>query len=199
MPGATTSDCLALSGDYFNPQVKHKDLEHRYLKTVNKIEFALPPNHLKIFETLQKFIELSSECNSQHYFVHLHITPGLVEDYSNIVKLIEETPVDEPCAHIIIRIKIDNLVEQDVDIRHLMKDICSYQKRKKHFVTMYTIHSSANETEVDYLMTKIMTQVMQHIETYIDLTKTKQSSTSQKFSKQNSFFLQIFGINLNLI
>lgn len=45
-----TSDWLALSGDYFNPHINLEDIENRYKTTVNKVEFALPPNHSEIFK-----------------------------------------------------------------------------------------------------------------------------------------------------
>ena len=47
---SSTSDCLALSGDYFNPHICIQDIENRYKATVNKIEFALPPNHSTVFK-----------------------------------------------------------------------------------------------------------------------------------------------------
>lgn len=161
---------MALSGDYFNPFVKHDDLKTRYLKTVNKVEVSLPPNHCKIFETVSKFVDISSTSLSEHFFVHLHITPGLVEDYTELIKCIESTPVDQACIHVIIRIRLANLEEKDVDIRNLTRDLFTVQKRKRHFVSLYTINAYASDIEVDKLITKIFVQLIQNVEAYVDLT-----------------------------
>lgn len=86
--GSTTSDWLALSGDYFSPQVHFEYLAQRYLKTVNKIEFALPPNHWAIFNKVEAFSKIAMKEDLRRFLVHLHITPGLIEDYQELIKTI---------------------------------------------------------------------------------------------------------------
>ena len=89
--GTETSDGLALSGDYFNPELTFNKIEERYLKTVNQIEFALPPNHSYLFDKFAKLARVVQAEHLKNYFVHLHITPGLIEDYNKLV----QTIVDE--------------------------------------------------------------------------------------------------------
>ena len=77
-PGSPTSDWLALSGDYFEPQVNLDAIENRYRTTVNKIEFSLPPNHSEIFSKANKLVKLSKEEKLDVFLLHFHITPGLI-------------------------------------------------------------------------------------------------------------------------
>lgn len=77
-PGAPTSNCLALSGDYFEPQINAEMIEQRYKTTVNKIEFSLPPNHWEIFEKTNKLNKMIKDEKLDLFMLHFHITPGLI-------------------------------------------------------------------------------------------------------------------------
>lgn len=85
-PGTPTTDCMALSGDNSRPEIKFEDIKKFYVKTVNKIEFALPPNHCEIFNKAEMLARIAKQEGLRNPFVHLHITPGLIEDYQALVK-----------------------------------------------------------------------------------------------------------------
>jgi hypothetical protein len=175
-PGAKTSDCLALSGDYFKPEVKFTNIKKRYVKTVNQIEFALPPNHCEIFNKTDMLARLARQERLRNPFVHLHITPGLIEDYTELVKNIcnradhsygklqIRVPLLNVCnigleklpiTVIIIRLKFPNLLEDDVDVSNLPKDLQASHKNNKTLVHIFDLDIKADDAVIEELINEI--------------------------------------------
>ena len=57
---------------------------------MNRIEFALPPNHSEVFSKAENIAKMIKSERLKDYMVHLHITPGLIEDYTPLVENISK-------------------------------------------------------------------------------------------------------------
>jgi hypothetical protein len=120
----------------------------------------------------------------RRFLVHLHITPGLIEDYQELIKTIINQANKEngkfclfkyfidkgqlPKAVYIIRLKLSNLQEDDVDLRNLPKDLHSIHKGNRPLVHIFDLDSKAPDYVVDELINKIMHLIVQDMQFYID-------------------------------
>ena len=120
------------------------------------------------------------------YLVHLHITPGLIEDYSSLVQQIAKRseysssknffPIKFPILGsdrlpmtvVIIRLKLFNLQEEDVDLRNLKRDISSAVKGFKPLIHIFDLDSKAPDSAVTKLIMKIFNLILQDIQLYLD-------------------------------
>eukprot|EP00344_Euplotes_crassus_P010358 CAMPEP_0197019454 /NCGR_PEP_ID=MMETSP1380-20130617/80714_1 /TAXON_ID=5936 /ORGANISM="Euplotes crassus, Strain CT5" /LENGTH=123 /DNA_ID=CAMNT_0042446883 /DNA_START=138 /DNA_END=509 /DNA_ORIENTATION=- len=108
------------------------------------------------------------------YMVHLHITPGLIEDYKllveNITKRSENYSSSErlPMIVIIIRLKLHNLQEEDVDLKNLQRDVQNATKGAKPLVHIFDFDSKSPDWAVEKLVGKMMNLIIQDLQLYLD-------------------------------
>ena len=68
----------------------------------------------------------------------------------------------------IIRLKLSNLQEEDVDLRNLPKDLHTLHKGNRPLIHIFDLDSKAPDHVVDELISKIMHLIIQDMQFYID-------------------------------
>mmetsp|Transcript_40260 Transcript_40260/g.46181 ORF Transcript_40260/g.46181 Transcript_40260/m.46181 type:complete len:105 (+) Transcript_40260:794-1108(+) len=100
---------------------------------------------------------LSKDEDLNTFIVHLHITPGLIEDYDELLDaILSQTRNSDPKAIYIVRLKLANLQEEDVDLRNLAKDISTRQRISKPLVHVFNLDSRSDDNSVDLLVNRIL-------------------------------------------
>lgn len=79
------------------------DLKKKYKKTLKKVIPSEPVCHSKIFEMVHKMSRIVDYETFTHYFVHLHITTGVLDDFQNVIKELERNSKN-PVSIIIIKL-----------------------------------------------------------------------------------------------
>ena len=69
---------------------------------------------------------------------------------------------------VIIRLKLFNLQEEDVDLRNLKRDISSSVKGFKPLIHIFDLDSKAPDSAVTKLIMKIFNLILQDIQLYLD-------------------------------
>mmetsp|Transcript_15433 Transcript_15433/g.17138 ORF Transcript_15433/g.17138 Transcript_15433/m.17138 type:complete len:86 (+) Transcript_15433:150-407(+) len=69
-----TSNCFALSGDIFNPNIEKDKLFDRYADTLKRVELSLPVNYHDVLEVASEYAGYEKEnYEARNYFVLIYV------------------------------------------------------------------------------------------------------------------------------
>jgi len=122
-----------------------------------------------MFSTAGDMAQISSLQDLQKFMVYLHITPGVVDDFEEVKKELENL-YSYPISIIIIRIKDSSIDEKEnIRIRELIEGLSTWQQRRRIYISYYEIGAKDSKHEIEKLMKNIRLAIIYHIESYLEL------------------------------
>ena len=108
-----TSDCFALSGDIFNPNIEKDKLFQHYSETLKRVELSLPVNYHNVLEVASEYAKYEREnYEARNYFVLIYVSVGVIDDFQQTLDRLKEIN-DLPLT--VQMIKVRNMQTEDTN------------------------------------------------------------------------------------
>ena len=132
------SECFAISGNFFRPEVSFHDLLEKYSAMLRTIELALP---VRLGSVLQLAIDIAEEeknlrrTTSQNYYFLFVITAGVIDDFEDVVlpQLARVAPL--PLSVFVFTVANRNLKREDMESLRLQARTKAMQSQRTFLET----------------------------------------------------------------